>query len=441
MPPSHVRKEEAELRQIAKQSRTARKEAQERERKQRQRALRAAAKNGDAAAADADATSAAAKKKRGAIILPDEVKEMRQRLLGDKADAVTDAGAKKSSKKAQRAAGKKANGAGASSAAAAASGSPSAAAASSLFLVPSFHQEVHFKKKIFFVDVVLHHVPHQKIDVRETTNQQLVVDTSAFTKKYRLVLPFPDGMRCDAAAANYDFEHGVLSCKLPILDGTLPANLEDANGKMLEQMRQQRALRFRVSQDGDLTVRTRQALLAPTAEAQAALLQAAKEAKKKTGEDGEETKEAGGKAKKRAREAAADADAEETAEGQPAKAAKKNGKAIAAAAPAAKPDVFQAEHVKAMEAAKAAAEKVHLSMRERLQLAKTVQATRQERLQTRSQRKERKEEQKQNSFQRVLEEQKRRLMTQATMQQPPTPTPRASAKAGGAAKSVRFAES
>jgi hypothetical protein len=459
MPPSHVKKEEAELRQIAKQSRNARKEAQERERKQRQRALRAAAKSGEGEAKETAAAAVTApKKKRGAIILPDEVAELRQRLLGNdvqhssNASSAADAANKKSKRKTVK------NGGVAASAAV---GTPSPSASSS-FLVPTFHQEVHFKKNIFFVDVVLHHVPHQKIDVSETNNRQLVVDTTKFTKKYRLVLPFPDGMRCDAAAAEYEFERGVLSCKLPIVEGTLPATLTEENKKMVEQMRQQRALRFRVTQDGDLTVRTRQALLAPTPEAQAALLQAAKEAKKAGGGvAGGDAAEVSAKDRKRKRAGEANAAAEAAVavtdekdsaaavvDKQPVKAAKKTEKttAVAAAASssekpptkAAKPDVFQTEHAKAMEAAKAAAEKVHLSMREKMKLAKTVQASRQERLQTRSQRKEMKEEKKQQSFQRVLEEQKRQLLARAALQQPQPP--RAAAKSDGPIKSVHFAD-
>ncbi|KPI84741.1 hypothetical protein ABL78_6208 [Leptomonas seymouri] len=442
MPPSHVKKEEAELRQIAKHSRDARKEAQKREHKQRQRALRAAAKDG----AEGDAVVAAApKKKRGAIIMPDEVNELRQRLLGSDANSRATAEKKKGGRKpAVTAASKRTSGGGSASGAAAVAPSVSA---SSSFLVPTYHQEVHFKKKMFFVDVVLHHVPHQKIDVSETNNRQLVVDTTGFTKKYRLVLPFPDGMRCDAAAANYELENGVLSCKLPIIGDTLPASLEAENEKMVEKMRQQKALRFRVTQDGDLTVRTRQALLAQTPAAQAALHQAAVEAKAKktTAAPGEGKKKELAEAQKRPRAATEEGEADAQ---QPVKAEKREPKTAAAgptegapqnaATKSAKPDVFAVERTKAMEAAKAAAERVHLSMRERMKLAKTVQASRQERLQTRSQRKERKEEQRQQSFQRVLEEQKRQLLARAALQQPPAP--RSATKSNGPSKSVHFAE-
>ncbi|KPA74326.1 hypothetical protein ABB37_09313 [Leptomonas pyrrhocoris] len=446
MPPSHVRKEEAELRQIAKQSRNARKEAQERERKQRQRAARIASKNGEG---DAAASNAEPKKKqRGAIIMPDEVNELRQRLMsGDAGDAhprsnAAGGGKKKPSAKAAAAADSEKNVDSNGDASAAAAAVASSTSTSSSFLVPTFHQEVHFKKKVFFVDVVLHHVPHQMIDVSETNNRQLVVDTTAFTKKYRLVLPFPDGMQCDAAAGAYDFKQGVLSCKLPIMDGTLPANLEEENEKMVEKMRKQKALRFRVSQDGDLTVRTRQALLAATPAAQAALLEAAKEAKAKKTADPEEA-EAKGKKRTRKTDAAAATTEEEEDENvqQPVKASKKEARTAAAVAvppKEAKPDVFKAEHAKALEAAKAAAAKVHISVREKIKLAKTVYASRQERLQTRSQRKERKDEQRQQSFQRVLEEQKRQLLTRAALQQPPAP--RAASKSDGPSKSVRFAD-
>ncbi|KAG5510921.1 hypothetical protein JKF63_06422 [Porcisia hertigi] len=470
MPPSHVRKEEAELRQIAKHSRLARKEAQQRERKQRQRVQRAAAKNGDVAPAaePAAASASATKKRRGAIILPGEVRELRQRLTGYGAadptsvEVSTDRRKKTGAKKAARSPAKKSLGvAGANSNHNAAA---AAASSSSSTLVPTFHEEVHFKKNMFFVDVVLHHVPHQKIDISETSAEQLVVDTCGHTKKYRLVLPYPKGMRCDAAAAVYEFENGVLHCRLPIVIGTIPADLEAENEKVAETIRQQKALRFRVTRDGDLTVRTRQALLAPTPAAQATLQKAKKAAAAATatataqlGDDAssgrevidaesqkEEEREGTAipKSRKRTRDLGEE-DGKVTQQGSmPASVNRVTGAAAVKAvtkeaAKKSKPDVFKAEHANAMKAAKAAAAKVHLSMHERVKLAKKVQASREERLQTRSVRKERKEEQKQKSFQRVLEEQKRQLLARASMWQPPAP--RSAPKANASAKSVRFA--
>lgn len=467
MPPSHVRKEEAELRQIAKKARLARKEVQQRERKQRLRERRAAAKNGEAATAAQQTAASSTVRKRGAIVLPDEVQELRQRLMGD--DAASSASAagsperktkKAAARKAARSPAKKSAGA-----AGASNHSAASASSSSSTLVPTYHQEVHFKKKVFLVDVVLHHVPHQKIDISETNTNQLVVDTCGYTKKYRLVLPYPKGMRCDAAAATYEFENGILQCRLPIMDGAIPASLEAENEKMIEKIRQQKALRFRVTQDGDLKVRTRQALLVQTPAAQAVLLEAKKAAAAQRGDatdsdneavnaEAREAKGGGKMASPKSRKRTRDGDEEDSKETpqqtKPASGKKAKGAAAAANAspkeaaaaskPAAKklkPDVFEAEHAKAMEAAKAAAAKVHLSMRERVKLAKAVQASREERLQTRSLRKERKEEQKQQSFQRVLEEQKRQLLARASMQQP---APRPTAKANAPAKAVRFAD-
>ncbi|GET86058.1 hypothetical protein, conserved [Leishmania tarentolae] len=466
MPPSHVRKEEAELRQIARRSRLVRKEMQQRERKQRQRERRAAAKNGEAVTAAPQAAASSTPKRRGAIILPDEVQELRQRLTG--ADAASSAPvASAPERKTSRATTKKAARSPAKRSAVAvgtSNHSTSSSSSSSSTPTPTYRQEVHFKKKMLYVDVVLHHIPPQKIDVSETDANQLVVDTCGHTKKYRLVLPYPKGMRCDAAAATYELESGILQCRLPIVDGTIPASLEAENERMVENMRQQKALRFRVTQDGDLTVRTRQALLAPTPAAQAALQDAKKavtaqrsdDANSDNGAADAEEREAKGKEKtgspqsrKRVRDG--DEDGKEMPQ-QTRSALTKKAKGAAAsenaapkeAAATSKPavkgpkiDVFEAEHAMAMEAAKAAAAKVHLSMRERVKLAKAVQASRDERLKTRSLRKERKENQKQQSFHRVLEEQKRQLLARAAMQQPAS---RSSPKAKASAKTVHFAD-
>ncbi|KAG5486849.1 hypothetical protein LSCM4_06315 [Leishmania orientalis] len=457
MPPSHVRREEAELRQIAKQSRVVRKAAQQRERKQRQRVQRAAAKSGDAAVPAAESAAASApKRKRGAIVLPDEVQELRQRLIGD--DPTRSASAAGSPDRKKNARAKKTARSFTKKSAGAAFASSHSATSSSSALVPAYHEEVHFKKKMLCVDVVLHHVPHQKIDISETNTHQLVVDTCGHTKKYRLVLPYPGDMRCDAAAATYEFENGILQCRLPIVDGAIPADLEAENEKIIEKMRQQRALRFRVTQDGDLKVRTRRALLTPTTAAHAALLEAKKTPAKRGDDAGSDNGaiDAGGqvtgkgekmdvlKSRKRDRDGG-EKDGKEppqqssraSARGAKDGSAAENAAPKEAAAKKSKPDIFAAEHTKAMEAAKAAASKVSLSMRERVQLAKKVQAHREERLKSRNLRRERKEEQKQQSFHRVLEEQKRQLLARASMRQPPLhPAP----KANASAKSVHFAD-
>ncbi|KAG5486196.1 hypothetical protein LSCM1_07316 [Leishmania martiniquensis] len=457
MPPSQVRKDEAELRQIAKRSRLARKEAQQRERKRRERTQRAAAKSGGAVSSAAEAATASApKRRRGAIVLPDEVQELRQRLMSDDvARSASEAGALDGRKK-KSAGAKKAARSLAKKTAGAAWASSHSATPSSSALVPSYHEEVHFKKKMLCVDVVLHHVPYQKIDISETNTHQLVVDTCGHTKKYRLVLPYPKEMRCDAAAATYEYENGILQCRLPIVDGAIPAELEAENEQMMEKMRQQRALRFRVTQNGDLTVRTRQALLTPTPAAHDALL-AAKKAPATRGSGassdndaisagahvmGEGEKTANRKSRKRDRDNGEGGDEETQRQPRcaPAKGEATDGENAApkeAAATRSKPDVFEAEHARAMEAARVAAAKVSLSLRERVLMAKKVQASREERLKTRTLRRERKEEQRQKSFHRVLEEQKRQLLTRASMQ-PPVLRPAPQTKTS--AKSVRFAD-
>lgn len=462
MAPSQVRKEEAELRKIAKQSRTSRKAAQLREKKQEQltRRKKAAASTTDTSENNAEASSLTTlKKPKGAIILPAELEELRHRLASgntvaapasSSSSATAASSAKKKSKAAAVAAvkGKKAKGSnhpsGNTNPVGTAAAAPASSSSTAGVAVPAHREEIHFRRQLFFVDVVLHHVPPQKIDVSETTEEQLVVDTTGHTKKYRLVLPFPTGMRCDSAAATYEVDGGVLHCKLPIRDGSIPAALEEENTALTEAIRQQKALRFRVSQDGALTVRARQALLAPNEAAQAAL---------------QEEKKSSSAAKRSRSSAEADAPATTTEQTSVAKKGTTKSSnttaspppptsataATTSAAPAAKKvkkDVFKEEHEKSMEAARASAAQVRVSLKERVRMAKEVQAARQTRLAARSTRREQRADAKQRSFQRVLEEQKRQLLAQTSLQATASAEVEqrreAAIKSGNAGKKVKF---
>lgn len=464
MAPSKIRKEEADLRQIAKQARLVRKEAKARERKQKQREARMAAKAaaaGGETAAGATKTStaaaaggAAARKPQGAIILPDEVKELRQRFnMAGEQPAATKA-ASPSKKKGGKAA-----------AAAASSSSPASSSSSPVHPEPNHSLQIHFKNKQVIVEVVLHRIPHQKINVSETTATTLVVDTTTHTKRWRLVLPMPHGITVKLAEAEYDFEGGVLKCTLPI-DGEVPAEAQKGWDDLMSKMQAQKALRFRTGKDGELTVRTRSALLAKNDATQAVLrakeLRARKRGRSESDDDEDEEEEdeaadkkaaapaatpthsAAGKAGKKptkaelaaaAAAASAETDSEdEDVDGTAAPPAKKrakkgtnaasNNRSKAPAKPKLnathskknyKADVFAADHAMAMEAAKAAAATANQSIRARVKLARTVQAQRQERISHRSDRKDQKQERKEASFLRVIDEQKRQLSAKAQL--------------------------
>lgn len=397
MPPSSkVRKEEAELRHIAKQSRLARKEATTRERKQRQRDRRQVATGTGAAASAAEVapTATAPRKRQAALILPSEVAEMRDRLGGT---AATPTAVRTPEKK-----GKKKGSAKSSASVSASTGAPasvSSASSSGSYPAPNYHFEIHYKKKMVMVDVVLHHVPHQKIDISETTATQLVVDTTKHTKKYRLVLPMPAGLRVSPAEATYELESGTLQCRLPIAGGEVPAEMQEQWDRVTASMREQRALRFRTSNDGELTVRTREALLARNPKVQQEL-HAMQQASRKRGRgvEGEEP---------------AAAEPRELGNGEGVEMRHAPTKELPVKKT--KTDVFGEERARALEAAQASAAQVKTTIRNRVQLAKEIQQQRLERVAVRAERKETKQEKRQQSFARVLEEQREQLLARASL--------------------------
>lgn len=446
---SKIRKEEAELRRIAKQSRLARKEAHARERKQKQRETRARAKAQSAgepvleSKSEGDSTNkSAVRRRQGAIILPEEVRELRQRLhleengipaATEEEEAVTSP-AKAAGRKAKKAAASpqaKTTTSGTSSTAAVPS-SPSSSSVSSTCLTPNHRLEIHYRRKQVLVDVVLHHVPVAKIDVSGTTPTQLVVDTTKHSKKYRLVLPMPEGIRIAPSEAEYESEGGILKCILPIQGGVIPESLQKEWDRVMDAVQQQRALRFRVGKDGELNVRSRTALLAK--EAADAPRRPAGEHRHNGAGEGDEAAEgtpkvaappapagsktraaAPGMRKKRPRaEEDADSDGGDDAKDEAAvrgtTASHKKRKSGGAEA-----DVFAIDHAKAMEAAKAAAASAQRSIRERVRLAKEVQAQRQARIKTRSERRVKKQESIQASFLRVLDDQKQQLAAKAQL--------------------------
>lgn len=138
---------------------------------------------------------------------------------------------------------------------------------------PPYSYEVHHKNKQVLVSVHLNKVPPQTIDIDATTATTFVVQTPKFTKKYFLAFELPSGIKIDPKAAEYTFDTGVLKCVLPIV-GDLPNEVVAERAAMVEKFREQKALRFRMSKEGELVVRSRRAVLKQQDKASAATQQA-----------------------------------------------------------------------------------------------------------------------------------------------------------------------
>jgi hypothetical protein len=120
---------------------------------------------------------------------------------------------------------------------------------------PKYTYEVHVRRRNVTIEVTLHKVPEKFINIDETTNERFVVDTTKYTKKYRLDFPFPDGLTVDAARGEYTIEYGVLKAVLPVVN--MPASIETEIKGILDSCRADRRKRFAVSKDGESVVRTR----------------------------------------------------------------------------------------------------------------------------------------------------------------------------------------
>lgn len=122
--------------------------------------------------------------------------------------------------------------------------------------VPAMGHEVHVKKQQITVKVILHKVPPQFVDVSKTTSKMLVIDTGKWTKKYLLRWPFPHGMEVDAAAAEYEFDSGILKCVFAVKK--MPKVVEaEWNDRLTSIRTTQRSRLVPVVQDGELKVRVK----------------------------------------------------------------------------------------------------------------------------------------------------------------------------------------
>ena len=186
------------------------------------------------------------KRTKGVIITSEEVAEVKAKLATAEA---ADAGAGKKAS-AKKPAAKK----GAAAAV--------AVAAASAPATPPHRYEVHVKKATITVVVTLHRVPDAAVNIDETTDTKLVVDTkpkadsglkAAFVKHWRLEFPFPQGMRVASVQGDYTLDRGVLTCVFPIAH--MPPEVEAEVNDRLESVRTaQRAKKKTVKVDENAPV-------------------------------------------------------------------------------------------------------------------------------------------------------------------------------------------
>lgn len=418
---TQVKKEEAEFRKLAKEHRQNQKVAKLQAKKQLRRE-QAKAKTTDS---DGEPSPAQLSRRRNAIIvLPSEVEALRQRLASKKTISSKKEGSavKKTAKKNSR---KEADGT--------ASGTNKIefepptpgdtvplSASPAMGEVPNYHWEIHFKRKMMMVDVVLHRIPPQKVNVSETTSSTLVVSTEGHTKKYRLVLPMPNGLRIDAEAENaFELENGVLHCRLPFINEDIPVALQHDWEALQERIRLQRAQRFTVDKDGELTVRTRRALLPADLRTEEKLQQALEEEKMRKmkargsgrGAAEADLEEASGEASEAPQLIPNDELISEKVELSAATKSKTNAKGKAA-----KKDSFLKDQERAKQIAAEAAKKVRQTIAERVQKGREQHQHRLAKLQEREKRQVRKDDRREKEFKRILEEQKEKVLAELKMQ-------------------------
>jgi hypothetical protein len=316
---------------------------------------------------------------------------------------------------------------------------------------PPYNFEVHHKNKQVLVSVNLNKVPPQSINVDATTATTFVVQTPKFTKKYFLAFELPSGIKIDPKAAEYTFDTGVLKCILPIV-GDLPVDVVAERAALVEKFREQKALRFRMSKEGELVVRSRRALLKKDEPATQ---------KKQTPKSGEKAAEepsvavattaklASSTEKKSDAKSGADKNKKAAAEKKPEAPQKGAGKksvpppkeAKKAPAPVVKQASISADKSKQFVAdgsamlavADAAGKQQRNQLYAKLEKAKAVQLQRTARMSKRDGRKDVKREKNEATFARVIAEQKAQLLQRAEMAKP------APSKKAVDAKKVSFA--
>ena len=279
---------------------------------------------------------------------------------------------------------------------------------------PPFNYDVHVKLNCVFVNVTIHKVPHQCINLSRTTPTCFVLDTLKFTKKYELILPMPTGLKIVADGGECLLESGVLNCRYPIQGAIPPATLEERQ-KVLSNIGKEKEKRFKITSEGELVVRARRANLTSDEKAEKATLR-----KESKNQDANKSDTDGESAKKKPR-------TEESKKTIAKKAAlkqnEKNG------------GKYMADGADMVEMAEAAGKAQKETTMEKVRKAQLQMKDREKKMSHRTERKTEKGDRERTSFERVVAEQKRMLQSRQTML---APKPKKEG-AAGSGKAVKFA--
>jgi hypothetical protein len=298
---------------------------------------------------------------------------------------------------------------------------------------PPHRHSVHIKKNELTVIVTLTKIPAQHINIEETTDGRLVVDTSKHTKKYRLEFPFPSGMKVDAEKGEYEFQHGQLTCVFAVTH--MPKAVAQSVENRLNSVRKSQKMRFEADKDGDMIVRSRRTQMSRTG---ALTTDAAKKAKAEeqkgevvdgAGLDDAVKRAAGAKGAK----GAAPKDGAAAAAGDDkGKKAKKEAAAGKAGKKAKAPDAMAEEKARMLALAADVATKSDQSLKAKLAKARDLHASRIARTAASSEKKGAKTEKMQFAFERIVSEKQKRLAAAEEAQRVP-------AKKANKGKAVKFA--
>lgn len=305
--------------------------------------------------------------------------------------------------------------------------------------VPPYTHDVHIRKEIITVVVTLHGIPGHHINVSETTDKVFVVDTSAHTKKLRLYFPFPSSMVVDSEKSDITFENGLLTAKFPIT--RMPDDIATAVEQRLQSVKSARALRFRITRDGTMTVRSRSAKISvpESAKKKSAIDAVLPDNKKNRGNDAaaapaaarDVAEPAKGAPSTPAAKATAAPAGERSSNGSGAKAAAAPAKKPARATPKPKVGTVDDEKAVALRIAASASAKATGSLKERMTRMREEQRRRAARVAKVSSKKTEQKARVERSFQRVIAEKHEQLRKKEALAGP-------APKKESSGKAVRF---
>ena len=258
---------------------------------------------------------------------------------------------------------------------------------------PPYNFAIHVKNSQVLVDVTLHNVPPQCLDLNKSTTRRLVVDCAKHTKKYLLEFDLPHNMTMDVEKSDFTFESGILKCVLQC--GSTPAEAVKERETFIGKVRKERNSRFRVTTTGETVVRVRRSKLnmdeAPKVASKVAAVATALAT-----EDKKDGKKADKKADKKT---------------------SKDSKVSAPPKENQKPSKYVSDDAM-RNMAKTAETVVKRSLIDRVKAASEVQKRREQVTARRSERKTVVKDKKNEAFQRVIEDQRQQLANRAALAAP-----------------------